>query len=54
MRLPVNIYEQLSKINKVANHLNAQPDRQKPATYAEIGESIRCLACHLQMARQHC
>ena len=39
VRLPVNVYELLSKINKVGNHLNAQPDRQKPATYAEIGES---------------
>jgi hypothetical protein len=39
VRLPVNVYELLSKITKVGNHLNAQPDRQKPATYAEIGES---------------
>jgi DNA-directed RNA polymerase sigma subunit (sigma70/sigma32) len=38
VRLPVNVYELLSKINKVANHLNAQPDRQKSASYAEIGE----------------
>ena len=40
VRLPVNVYELLSKINKVANHLNAQTERQKPATYAEIGECL--------------
>lgn len=38
VRLPVNVYELLSKINKVASRLNAQPGRQKPATYNEIGE----------------
>jgi DNA-directed RNA polymerase sigma subunit (sigma70/sigma32) len=41
VRLPVNVYELLSKITKVGSHLNAQPDRQKPATYAEIGEFSR-------------
>ncbi len=40
VRLPVNVYELLSKINKVSTRLNAQPDRQKPATYSEIGAHL--------------
>lgn len=44
MRLPVNVYELLSKINKVATRLNAQRDRKKPATYNEIGTCISLLA----------
>jgi RNA polymerase sigma factor (sigma-70 family) len=40
VRLPVNVYELLSKINKVATRLNSQPDRQKPATYSEIAKAL--------------
>ncbi len=37
VRLPVHVYDNVSKINKVTRSLNRQPDRQQPATYAEIG-----------------
>lgn len=53
VRLPVNVYELLSKITKVGNHLNAQPDRQKPATYAEIGESSLSAVCQLTKHTAH-
>lgn len=37
VRLPVNVYELLGKINKVAQRLNAEPGRRSKATYDEIG-----------------
>ena len=40
VRLPVNVYELLSKINKTARRLNAQEGRARPATYNEIGEHL--------------
>lgn len=51
VRLPVNVYELLSKINKVSTRLNAQPNRQKPATYSEIGAHPP--AAHHQRVFQH-
>lgn len=40
VRLPVNVYELLGKINKVANRLNAEPGRRSKATYDEIAEQL--------------
>ena len=45
VRLPVHVYDHLAKINKVARSLNRQPDRQEPATYAEIGERSCLIVC---------
>lgn len=40
VRLPVNVYELLGKINKVAQRLNSEPDRRTKATYDEIGDYL--------------
>jgi RNA polymerase sigma factor (sigma-70 family) len=37
VRLPVHVYENLGRINKVARELNSQEGREEPATLREIG-----------------
>ena len=37
VRLPVHVFDNLARINKVVRHLNSQSDREETASYAEIG-----------------